>query len=329
MSELGVTIAISDYDHVRDFADGRIKAEGIDANFLNFQVEEIFFRFINHREWDVSELSFAKYVALKSQDDPTLTAIPVFPSRVFRQSSIYVRPDNSVAKVEDLAGRKVGIPEWAQTAAVYSRGYLVHQVGIPLTDIDWYQAGVSQAGRKEKVALNLPDGVRLTSVPDKSLQEMLIAGDIDAMLSAHPPEIVEQGGDEIVRLFGDYQPAEEAYFGETGVFPIMHTVAVRRELADEHPWALMNLYKAFDEAKNRSVERALEVTASRFPIPWTNHYASQAADMFEGEYWPYGIEPNRKTLDAFLLYAFEQGVCQRHLAAEELFATSVQSSFKV
>ncbi|MBO21753.1 MAG: 4,5-dihydroxyphthalate decarboxylase [Rhodospirillaceae bacterium] len=329
MSDLSLTIAISDYDHVRDFADGRIKAEGIDTNFLSFQVEEIFHRFINFREFDVSEVSFAKFVSLKSQGDESLAGLPVFPSRVFRLSSIFVRHDSKLSKPEDLAGKKVGIPEWAQTAAVYSRGYLQHQAGIPLKDIDWYQAGVSTAGRKEKVKLNLPDGINLTPVSEKSLQEMLVDGDIDAMMSAHPPKLFDAGTGEIIRMIKDYQPLEEGYFQETGVLPIMHAIAVRGDVAERHPWALMNLYKAFDEAKNASVARAFEMTASRFPIVWGPHFAEKTAPLFGDEYWPYGIEPNRQTLEAFLLYAYEQGVCHRHLAPEDLFPEQLLTSYKI
>lgn len=329
MTDLPINIAISEYDHVRDFADGLVTAAGIDANFLTFQVEEIFYRFVNFREWEVSEMSFAKYVSLKSQGDESVTSIPVFPSRVFRLSSIFVREDSNLSKPEDLAGKKVGIPEWAQTAAVYSRGYLQHQACIPLTDIDWYQAGVSQAGREEKVKLKLPDGINLTPRPDKSLQQLLVDGEIDAMMSAHPPEWFEAGRPEIKRMIPDYQPLEAEYFEQTGVLPIMHTIAVRGDVAEKHPWVMMNLFKAFDEAKRHSVERAFEMTASRFPIPWAPHFAQQTAHLFEGEYWPYGVEPNRKTLEAFLLYAFEQGVCHKHLAPEDLFPTHLLDGFKV
>lgn len=329
MAKLPLTIAVSDYDHVRDFASGAVTADGIEANFLTLTIEEIFQRFIRFREWHVSETSFGKYVALRSQGDDSLTAIPVFPSRMFRLSSLYVRGDGSVGRVEDLAGRKVGVPEWAQTAAIYTRGYLVHQLGIPLADIEWFQAGVSQPGRVERVRLNLPEGVRLTPVADRSLEDLLLAGEIDAMMTAHPPARFEAGDGAIVQLVPDYQPAEEASFRETGIFPIMHVITVRRDVADTHPWALMNLFTAFEEAKRRSVARAFELTASRFPIPWSAYHAARAATLFDGEYWPYGVDANRRTLEAFLQYAHEQGVCHRRLAIEDLFPKSVLSRFRV
>jgi 4,5-dihydroxyphthalate decarboxylase len=327
-SRLQLTIAISDYDHVRDFAAGAVRAEGIDTRFLTLTIEEIFFRFTKFREWDVSEMSMGKYVALRSQDDTSLTAIPVFPSRVFRHSSIYVRRDGPVRAPADLKGRRVGLPEWAQTAAVYSRGALIHQFGLTLQDIDWVQAGVNEPGRAEKVKLNLPAGTRLTARPDASLDAMLLAGELDAVLTAHPPASFEQGDPRIVRLFEDYRAVEEDYWRATGIFPIMHVVALKSDVAARHPWVAMNLFKAFEEAKRRSVARALEVTATRFPVPWIYDLAAKAQAQF-GELFPYGVEPNRKTLDAFLDYAFEQGVCHRRLAVEELFPEALASRFKV
>jgi 4,5-dihydroxyphthalate decarboxylase len=325
---LQVTIAISDYDHVRDFATGAVRADGIDARFLTLTIEEIFFRFTKFREWDASEMSMGKYVALRSQDDTSLTAIPVFPSRVFRHSSIYVRRDGPVRAPADLKGRRVGVPEWAQTAAVYSRGALTHQYGVALGDVEWIQAGVNEPGRAEKVKLNLPPGVRLTPRPDSSLNAMLLAGELDALLTAHPPDAFEQGDRRVVRLFADYRSVEQAYWRATGIFPIMHVVALKSEIVARHPWVAMNLFKAFEEAKRRSVARALEVTATRFPVPWIYDVAAKAAAEF-GELFPYGIEPNRTTLEAFLDYAVEQGVCHRRLAVEALFPEALASRFKV
>jgi 4,5-dihydroxyphthalate decarboxylase len=322
-----LTIAISDYDHVRDFASGAVQADGIAANFLTLTIEEIFFRFTRFREWDVSEMSMGKYVALRSQGDASLTAIPVFPSRVFRHSSIYVRRDGPVRAPGDLKGRKIGVPEWAQTAAVYSRGALMHQYGLKLQDVDWYQAGVNQPGRAEKVKLALPAGTRLTPVPDKSLDGMLLAGELDAVLSAHPPDSVERGDPRVVRLFEDYRAVEEAYWRDTGIFPIMHVVAIRSALLSQHPWVAGNLFKAFETAKRRSVARALEITATRFPVPWVYDTAAKAQAQF-GELFPYGVEPNRVTLEAFLAYAHEQGVCHRLVGIDELFPETVRAQFR-
>jgi 4,5-dihydroxyphthalate decarboxylase len=329
MNRVPLTAAMPDYDHVRDLALGRVQAEGIDLTCLTFPVEEIFYRFIVYKEWEVSEISFAKYVSLIAQGDESFYALPVFPSRVFRHSSLYVRRDGPIKRIEDLAGRRVGIPEWAQTAAVYSRGFLVHQFGLKLASIDWVQAGVNQPGRVEKVELKLPKGVKVTPAPDKSLNEMLLSGEVDAVLAARSPDAFIQGNRKIRRFFDDFPEVEAKYYKETGIFPIMHAVAVRRDVLDKHPWVARNLLAAFEEAKRRSVARALDGTVSLFPIPWGNEYARRGMELLGDDYFPYGIEPNRKTLEAFLQYAYEQGVCKRLLKVEELFPKSLQSTHRV
>jgi 4,5-dihydroxyphthalate decarboxylase len=322
---LRLSMGMGDYDHVRDLASGVVRMEGLDLLPLDLPVEEIFYRFLNHREWDVSEISMAKYSAMVSRGDTSVVAIPVFPSRMFRHSSIYVRAHSGIEDVAQLRGRRVGLPEWAQTAAVYSRALLVHEYGVPLTDVTWFQAGVNQPGRKEKVALSLPDGVSYTSVPDRSLGEMLLAGDLDAVFSAHPPSCYGDGTGDIVRLVRDHAAVEQEYFARTGIFPIMHAVALRREVVEQHPWVPSTLYKGFEQAKRRSLERFQDVTISRFPLPWLQSALRDGAQ----DPWPYGVEANRTTLDAFLGFAHEQGVTQRRLRPEELFAPSVDEGFRI
>ncbi len=328
LTRLPLTLAISDYDHVADLVNGRVLAQGIELRCLNLQIEETHFRAMAFREFDVSELSFGKYASLVSQGDQSLTAIPVFPLRMARHSSIYIRRDGPVQKPADLAGRRIGIPEWAQTASVYSRGFLVHQYGLDLSQIDWFQAGVNQPGRVEKVKLKLPSGLKLTTMPEKSLSEMLVCGEIDAALTAHPPDCFLQNHPNIRRLFENFVEVEKHYIQETGIFPIMHIIAIKNELLDRNPWIAMNLFSAFEEAKNRSLQRALFV-GSRYPLPWTYEYARQAQELIGKDFWPYGIDANRTTLNAFLQYAHEQGVCHRLLQPEELFAPQVQKRFRV
>lgn len=327
MAAIRLTLALGDYDHTRDLVQGAVAAEGIELVHLNLPIEEIFFRFIKFREWDVSEMSFAKYVALRSQGDDSLVALPVFPSRVFRLSSIYVRPGGKVRAPADLRGARVGLPEWAQTAAIYTRGYVAHELGIPLASIEWVQAGVNEPGRAEKVALALPAGLRLRPEPARSLNGMLLAGEIDAAFSARPPAAFADG--RIARLVPDFRDAEEAYFRKTGVFPIMHVVALRREVLDEHPWAAMNLLKAFEAAKRRSLERLADITASHAPLAWIGDYVARMRALFGEDPFPYGVDANRPTLEAFLQFAHEQGVCRRRLAPEALFPAQVQEKHKV
>jgi 4,5-dihydroxyphthalate decarboxylase len=326
METIALTLAIGDYDHTRDLATGRVPVQGASLNVLTLAPEEAFFRFTHFREWEVSEMSMGKYVSLRSQDDEGIAAIPVFPSRVFRHSMVYVRDGGKIDRPEQLKGARIGVPEWAQTAVIYARGYLAHQVGVPLDSVEWVQAGVNEAGRVEKVKLKLPKGVRLRAEPERSLNDMLLAADLDAVLSARPPRALGQG---IRRLFSDYEAAEEAYFRETGVFPIMHLVVIKTDILARHPWLAMNLYKAFDEAKRRSIERLSDITASHAPLAWLAPYAERMKRLFGEDFWPYGLEKNRKTLQAFVDFAFEQGVCHRRVTLEELFPRQVLTSFKV
>ena len=329
MSKLPLTMAISRYDHVADLLTGAVPVQGIELNVLDLPLHDIFFRFIQFKEFDVAEISMAKYVSMISQGDDALIALPVFPSRVLRHSSIYVRPDGPVKTPADLAGRHVGVPEWAQTAGVYARGLLTDEFGVDLASIKWFQAGQDQPGRQEKVQLNLPRGVAVTAVADKSLADMLVGGELDAILVAQPPRRYLDGHPNIVRMFEDFLDTEYRYAEKTKIIPIMHAVAMRKEIVDAHPWTVVNLLRAFEHAKNRSVERALYAGMTYFPILWGSEHARRTRHLFEGDYWPYGVEANRRTLEVFLRYAHEQGVCHRLLRVEELFPSQVLQSYRV
>jgi len=319
--KLPLSLAINAYDHARDLA-----PEGIELTVLNLSVEEIFFRFTNYREWQVSEMSFAKAVALFSQGDPGFVAIPVFPSRVFRHSAFYLGKNSKITKPKDLEGKRVGIPEWAQTAGIYARGLLQHEHGVDLRRIQWLQAGVHQPGRVEKVALKLPAGVSVAAKPGGTLSGMLENGELDAAITAREPK---GAGGLFPRLFPDYQAVELDYWKRTRIFPIMHVVVIRKDAYERDRWIAMNLYRAFEEAKRRSAERLKEISASHVPVPWIADQAQRAADAAGGDPWPYGVEPNRATLEAFTQYAFEQGVCQRKVGVDEMFAPETAASYKI
>ena len=329
MARIPITLATYGYDHVRDLIDGRVLVEGLEVTGLVLQFEDIVHRMELFGEFDVAEFSMGKYTSMISRGDDRLVALPVFPSRVPRLSAIYVNPEGPVRRPEDLKGKRIGVPEWAQTATIYMRGWLTDTVGVRLTEVDWYQGGVNDAGRRDESKVDLPAGVKLTRVSDRTLSEMLAAGDLDAVFSARPPAHFLAGARGMVRLFPHYQGAEEAYCRKTGIIPIMHTFVMKRALVERHPWIVRSLYDGFERAKRNSVERALDMTASRFPILWGYQHAADSLALFGGELWPYGVEANRVTLDAFLRYAFEQGVAARRLAPEELFPGSMQSAFKV
>jgi len=319
LPDIELTLAVTYYDHFSDLLRGRVRAEGISLTTIQLPVEEIFFRMIHFNEWDISEFAFGKYVSLVAAGAPPFRAIPVFPSRVFRQSAFYVATDRRIREASDLAGKRVGVPEWAQTAGVYARGYLQHQCGVRLQDIRWVQAGVNEAGRKEKVKLSLPPGISIENVADRSLSEMLIAGDLDAIISAAEPTPFTAGDPRIARLWPDTRPLEEAYYRETGIFPIMHVIAIKAAVLERYPWVAMNLFRALEQSKANALRHLSMAGTSRVPFPWAYHAVADAQRVFGEDCWPYGIEANRCTLEGFLQYAFEQGVTQRKLEIAELF----------
>ncbi|MEI7806550.1 MAG: 4,5-dihydroxyphthalate decarboxylase [Hyphomicrobiales bacterium] len=329
VAKLHLTLAAGDYDHMRDLISGAVTADGIVLTPFVLPIEEIFFRFIKNLEWDVSELSMGKFVGFASHEISPFIGIPVFPSRVFRHSAFYVRSDAKISKPKDLEGKTVGIPEWAQTAGIYARGFLSESCGVDLAKIRWVQAGINEPGRGEKIELNLPKGVHYENRKDKSVSGMLLAGEIDAAISARVPDAFSKGGGKVVRLFPDYRSEEAQYYEKTGIYPIMHVMAIRRAVFERYPWVAMNLYKAFDEAKHRSQERMNDLTASRVPVPWAATIADELGKNFGADAFPYGLEANRKTLDAFCRFAHDQGVTTRRMTPEELFPPEVRASVKV
>lgn len=328
-ARLHLTLATTDYDHVRDLMNGVVRAEGIVLTGFVLPVEEIFFRFIKNREWDVSEMSFGKFIGYASQGNSPFIGIPVFPSRVFRHSAFYVRADRGITSPKDLEGKTVGIPEWAQTAGIFARGFLSETAGVDLGKIKWVQAGMDEAGREEKVEFTLPKGIQYSQRRDSSLSAMLLSGEIDAALSARVPSAFVKGGAKIARLYPDYRGDEKRYYEATGIFPIMHVIALRRAVVERYPWVAMNLFTAFEQAKERSLERMSDLTASRIPVPWASAIAGEWGKNFGADPFPYGLEANRKTLDAFCRFSHEQGVTARRLTPDDLFPKEVRASVRV
>jgi 4,5-dihydroxyphthalate decarboxylase len=328
-ARLHLTLATTDYDHVRDLMNGVVRAEGIVLTGFVLPVEEVFFRFIKNREWDVSEMSFGKFIAYASQGNSPFIGIPVFPSRVFRHSAFYVRADRGIASPKDLEGKTVGIPEWAQTAGIYARGFLSETAGVDLTKIKWVQAGMNEAGREEKVEFSLPKGIQYSQRRDSSLSAMLLSGELDAAISARVPAAFMTGGHEIVRLYPDYRADEKCYYDATGIFPIMHVIAMRRTVFEHYPWAAMNLFKAFEQAKERSLERIQDLTASRIPVPWASAIAGEWSASFGADPFPYGLEANQRTLEAFCQFSHDQGVTAKRLTPDDLFPKEVRASVRV
>jgi 4,5-dihydroxyphthalate decarboxylase len=329
MKKLHLTIATQDYDHFRDFRTGDIRAEGIEHTWLMPELHEIFARFTANREWDVSELSFAKFAAQVTRKNPDILALPVVASRHFRFSAFFVNKKSKIKSAKDLKGKTVGSPEWAHTAAVYMRGWLGDEHGVGLKDIHWHQAGANEAGRIEKVELSLPKGVKLTRVKDRSLSDMLAKGEIDCAIIARPPDCFRQNHPDVVRLFPDFWEMEEKYYARTKVWPIMHIIALQKRVLADNPWVARNLYNAFLTSKNRSVERLMDPAVSRYPLPWVPTYARKMRDMFGDDPFPYGIEENRPTWEQMLRYTHEQGIAHRRAKPEDIFPKGIMTDIRI
>lgn len=332
MTKLRLSLAISDYVHTRDITDGLINPVGVELIVNNLVFEQAAFRFGANREFDVSEFSFANYCAIRSRPDGgDIVALPVFPSRVFRHSSIYINQRSDLRTASDLKGRKVGIPQWSQTATVYVRGFLQHDAGVPLSSIHWVQAGVDDAGRADQVRLCLPDGVKVEAKPDRTLGDMLIKGEIDAMITARPPRSFLEGTPGIKRLFPHYREEEERYYARTKIFPIMHVIAIKRSVYEGSPWIARNLMDTFESAKRAAITKMQNIQSSYLPTGWIPDDLARMHKLLfgDGEPWPYGLEHNRSTIEPFLAWCDEQGVTQRRLRPEELFPNEVAFQVKV
>ena len=327
MTKTPLTVALTYCDHVADIFLGAVGVEGATLNLMRLPLHDIFQRTVGFVDFDVAEMSTAKYVAMRSQGDDRVTALPVFLSRVCRHSAIYVRRDR-IRDASDFAGKRIGVPEWAQTAAVYGRGVLTDELGVPLTSVEWVQAGLGEPGRAEKVALRLPEGLRLTRVADRSLTQMLEAGDLDAVVAADPPDCFGRNP-QVARFFDDPTTVEMDYVKRTKIFPIMHTLVMRTALLEAHPWLAGNIFNAFNEARRRSLARVLHQGVTAAPIPWLHEAMARAQAALGDDFWPYGVDANRPTLDAFLRWAHEQGVCARRLTPDEIFPPQTLKAVKV
>lgn len=328
MSDLPLTLGCWDYDRVQPLIDGRVRPDGIDLRFLNMIVEETFFRMARHREFDVSEMSMSSYVVSLFKPDRPFVAIPVFPSRFFRHSCIYVNADAGITEPKDLIGKRFGCPEYQMTAPVWIRGILSDHYGVPVDGPTYVTGGEETPNRDEKIALNLPPNFRLERIgPEDTLAQMLAGGRIDAFHTARKPSTYD--GVRVKRLFPDYQSVERAYWDQTGIFPIMHVIAIRREVYEANRWIAMNLFKAFREAQRLCYEGLRETAALKGMLPWFNAHVEDTLDLMGDDFWPYGVAKNRHVLDVFLRYHHEQGLSPRKLEVDEMFAPETYEEFVI
>jgi 4,5-dihydroxyphthalate decarboxylase len=327
---LRLSLACWDYDRTRALADGRVQPEGIDLIYLNQPVEETFFRMMRFGEFDASEMSLSSYVASLGRDQPPFIAIPAFPSRYFRHSCIFVSAKSGIRKPEDLKGRRIGVPEYQMTAPVWIRGILSDDYGVKVTEVQHFSGGEEEPGRDEKQKIDLPSTIRLKPIAgDKTLSGMLAEGELDALVTARAPSTFKSKPDAVKRLFPDYVEQEKAYYWRTKIFPIMHTVVIRRDVYAKNPWVAQSLYKAFIAAKKIAYDMYAQTAAMPTMLPWTSAHAEEARTEMGDDWWPYGLGPNRHVLETFLRYHHEQGLSRRLFKPEELFARETLESFKV
>jgi 4,5-dihydroxyphthalate decarboxylase len=330
MSKLRLTLACWDYDRTRALADGTVRPDGIDLNALNLHVEETFFRMLRNREFDAAEMSLSSYCVSLAADKPSFIAIPVFPSRFFRHSCIFVSAKSGIREPKDIAGKRVGTPEYQMTAPVWIRGILQDEYGVDAASPEYWSGGEEEPGRDEKIKLDLPPKIRLKPIgPGKTLSQMLADGEIDALHTARFPSTFTSRPDAVKRLFEDYVAVEKAYYKKTRIFPIMHTVVLRRDVYEANRWVAQSLAKAFVRAQRIVYENLYNTAALTTMLPWQIAQVEELRRELGENWWAYGFEPNRHVLDTFLRYHHEQGLSKRRLRPEELFAPETLEAFKI
>ncbi len=332
MTQISLTLASGDYDRVRPLWDGGVAAEGLDLNVVLLPLEEIFFRMARYQDFDAAEMSMSSYLISKQRGAPRFVAIPAFPSRKFRHGDIYIRSDSRIKKPEDLRGGRIGVPEYQMTAFVWVRGLLDEFYGVTATDIHWFSGGTEKPGREERLKINLPPAFQLTAIPnDTTLFELLRRGEIDAVFTARVPSPFVRGEAWMVRLFPNYKEVEKEYYRQSGIFPIMHTVVLREDVYQKYPWSAQSLYKAYWQAKDLCLDRHLNAPALPVSVPWFGEAMEETLALMGRDFWPYGLEPNRRTLEKMLDYMRKQGLLPEDYKPrlEDLFASNTLKVFGV
>jgi 4,5-dihydroxyphthalate decarboxylase len=329
MSDIKLTVACWDYDRTRALQDGRVKVEGVDLTYLPMMMPESFFRMLRFGDFDASEMSLSWYTRTVESDPRPFVAIPVFPSRMFRHSSVYVNASSGIHEPQDLRGMRVGCPEYQMTAAVWVKGIMAEHYDVPVNSVTYYTGGLEQPGRQE-TPMELPEDIKVVPIgDDRTLSDMLEAGDIDALYTAHMPSCFARRSPNVRRLFADPVAVEKDYLRETGIFPIMHTVVVSSAVLERTPWVARSLAKAFEQAKLVAYADLFETTALKTMLPWLTASAEEARELGGEDFWPYGFAANEKTLSTFLGYSHQQGLTSRRLDPRELFVPGTLEVSKI
>lgn len=328
MTKLQLSMAIGNYDRCRPLIDGAVQIDGVDPVIMTLSPEEIFFRAFRGQEFDICELSLSSSTLQVANGTFPYVGIPVFLSRAFRHTAIYCRTDR-IQKPEDLRGRKIGLPEYQLTANVWVRAILQDDYGIAPSDVTWVRGGISHAGRPEKLKIKLPDNVRVEDAPEgETISSLLAKGEIDGYVAPRAPD-VPAGTPNIGWLFRDPVEAAKDYYRRTRIFPIMHILGVRRELADKHPWLPGAIYKAFSESKHKALEHLSETSATKITLPFVEERLKEARDLMGDDHWSYGIAQNRHVLENFFRHHHAQGLSPRLVTPEDIFHPGTFESYSL
>jgi 4,5-dihydroxyphthalate decarboxylase len=329
MTKLRLSVAMGDYDRTRALLDGRVSIDGVNPVYMALAPEEMFFRAMRQQEFHISELSLSSYVVKASRGECPYVAVPVFLSRAFRHTSIWVRKDR-IRTPQDLKGMRVGVPEYQLTANVWARAILQHDHGVLPRDIHWVRGGIDTPGRPEKIGLTLPADVRIEDAPPgRTISDLLDAGDIDGYIAPRPPGGSAARNPQVRWLFDDPTAAAKDWHRRTGIFPIMHVVGVQRVLAARHPWLPGAVLKAFTQAKAAALEALADTSATKVTLPFVEEQLKAARDTLGEDFWSYGVAGNEPTLQAFLRHHHEQGLSARELSVQELFHPATYETHRI
>lgn len=325
MLELSLACQIT--DRTRALLDGKVVIEGCKINFVSGPAEELFQRAFRHAEFDISELSLGTHLLTTARDESRYIGVPVFLSRSFRHSAIYVRTDRGIDSPQALKGCRIGVPDFQQTAGIWVRGMLGDEYGVGSRDVRWVVGGLEQAGREARVPYSLPDDIRIEPLgADQTLSRMLDAGNIDAVIAPKPPSCFGRN-ERVQRLFPDFREDEEAWFGKTGLFPPMHLLGIRRALVEQHPWLPVNVYAAFRKSRDLALAQLAVTDTLRVMHPWITSEFERVKSVMGDDYWRYGVKENRLDLDTLQRYARSDGLIPKEVPMERLFATSTFDGF--
>ncbi len=330
MSKLNLSFACWNYDRTRPLLDGSIQCDGINLNYLNLPVEETFFRMARYQEFDIAEMSLSSYCVSLNRADKPFIAIPVFPSRFFRHSCIYINANSGIKEPKDLIGKRIASPEYQMTAPVWIRGILSDHYQVPIDAQPYLFGGEEETGRIEKLKLELPQNIKVHPIqPHQTLSQMLYDGELDALYTARMPSSFLKGDGRVKRLFENYPEVELNYYKETQIFPIMHTIVIKREVYEANRWIAQSLTKAFYAAQKIIYADLAETAALKTMLPFLSAHVDATRRDFGVDWWPYGFEKNVKTLETFTRYHLEQGLSKSKLNPIELFAPESLEAFKI